>query len=148
MASKKDGFGVRIILETSGITFKEKSVTPPGYEGQDPVDVTNNSKTSFREKYARALVELSPASGSVEFDPSRLSAILAAINVHQFIRLDFPEGDALGFYGFLRNFVPDEMGDGEAPVASVELVPCGVNAAGAEEGVVYYTTTTPTTTTT
>jgi len=144
MASKKDGFGVRITLETSGVTFKEKSVTPPGIEGQDPVDVTNNSKASFREKYARALKEITPASGSVEYDASQLAAINGAVNVHQFVRLDFEEGDALGFYGFLRNFVPDEMTDGEAPTAALELVPCGVNASGTEEGINYYTTTTTT----
>jgi hypothetical protein len=146
MASKKDGFGVRIMLQTSGITFQEKGVTPPGVDGQDPVSISHNAKVSYVEKLARALKELTPASGTVVYDPAQISTITSAINVHQVIWVSFKEGDAVAFYGFLRKFEPEEMQDGEQPTASIELVPCGVNAAGTEEGLLYYTTTTTTTT--
>jgi len=146
MASKKDGFGIRISLLTSGITFQEKGVTPPGIDGQDPVVISHNAKTNFVEKLARSLKELTPASGTVVYDPAQTAEITTAINLHQVILVGFKEGDAVGFYGFLRNFEPEEGQDGEQPTASIELVPCGVNAAGAEEGLTYYTTTTTATT--
>lgn len=148
MSVKKDGYGARITLQTSGITFNEKSVTPAGVDGQDPVDVTTNAKTTYREKYPRALKELTNGSGTVAYDPAQTAAITAAVNVKQVIRVDFLEGDCCSFYGFLKSFQPGELGDGEQPTAEIELVPCGVNAAGTEEGINYYTTTTTTTTTT
>lgn len=145
MSVKKDGYGARITLETSGIQFYEKSVTPAGADGQDPVDVTTNAKTTYREKFARALKELTNASGTVAFDPAQYSTIIGAINTHQVVRIDFREGDCCSFYGFLKSFVPGELADGEQPEAEIELVPVGVNASGTEEGINYYTTTTTTT---
>jgi len=141
MATKKDGYGVRITLETSSLSFLETSVTPPGVDGGDGIDVTNNSKASYREMYPRTLKEITPISATVEYDPADIASIIAAINLAQDITVSFSAGDAVQVYGFLKSFTPSDQSEGEYPSADIEIIACGVDALNAEEGIVYLTTT-------
>jgi hypothetical protein len=141
MAEKKTGYGVRITLETSSLTFLEKSVTLPGYDGGDPIDTTNNSKSALREQYPRTLIQTTGATATVEYDPSTLEAIKGAINVQQVITIEFLEGDQVTIYGWLRSFTPSDFAEGAQPTAEIAIESAGVDAAGDEEGIVYSTTT-------
>lgn len=142
MATKKDGYGVRITLETSSLTFLETSVTPAGIDGGDAIDVTNHSKATYREMYPRTLKEITPISATVEYDPADLASIASAVNLSQSITVSFPQGDAVVVYGFLKSFTPADMTEGEYPSADIEIIARGVDSADSEEGIVYQTTTT------
>ena len=141
MASKNTGYGARITLETSSLTFLEKSVTPPGMDGGDPIDTTNNSKTTYREQYPRTLVQVTGGSATVEYDPSTYASILGAVNVLQYITIEYLEGDQIQFYGWLRSFTPSDLAEGAQPTAEIVIESAGVDNEGAEEGIVYSTTT-------
>jgi hypothetical protein len=139
MAEKKTGYGARIALGTSSLTFLEKSVTPIGYDGGDPIDVTNNSKTNFREQYPRKLVQLTAGTATVEYDPADLATIKGAINLLQEITITFLETDSISFYGWVRSFTPSDFAEGAQPTAEIAIEPAGVDSLGAEEGITYST---------
>lgn len=141
MPSKKTGYGARVTLETSSLTFLEKSVTPIGFDGGDPIDVTNNSKSAIREQYPRKLVQLTGGSATVEYDGTQLTAIQAAINVAQYITIEYLEGDQIRFYGWVRTFTPSDFAEGAQPTAEIAIESAGVDDSGDEEGLIYSTTT-------
>jgi hypothetical protein len=140
MASQKSGFGCRITFTTSStVTFEEIDTSEPGMDGGDPIEIKHNAKTTYVEKYPKALVELTNGSASVTYDPSKVAAIASAINVEQTITHTFKDGSAISYWGFLKSWVPTGKNDDGQPMADIELVPTGLNSGGTEAGLSYAT---------
>lgn len=138
MTKKLDGYGVRVTLTTSALTFLETGVTPAGAElAGDPIEIAHNAKEDYVQQEPQKLKRLISGPSTIEYDPANTAAIIAALGVKQVIRAEFLEGDKEEFYGFMQSFKPSELKKGEEPSATVEFIPCGVDAAGAEEGITY-----------
>jgi hypothetical protein len=105
------GTGVSILL-------KEVSVTPPGVEGGGPNDTTTMRNVNWRTKQPKHLKELSDGACVFQYDPAIYDQILSIVNVNGVIRLDFPDGSALQFWGWLNNFTPGEAVEGAMPTAT------------------------------
>lgn len=128
MAYLKDGHPTYITFWALGtgvtILLKEVSVTPPGIEGGGPNDTTTMRNVAWRTKQPKHLKELSDASCTFQYDPAIYDQILAIININGIVRVDFPDGSALEFWGWLNNFTPGEHVEGAMPTAT-GTIHCG-----------------------
>lgn len=105
------------------VSFWEKTVTPPGLDGGDPVDTTTMHNTRWRTRGARVLITLTDSGTTVAYDPLFYSQALALVNVETSITVTFPDGTTYSFYGFLRTFEPQEISEGEQPEANISITP-------------------------
>lgn len=129
-----DGFSTIIDLTGAGVTFKEKSVQPPGLDGGDAVENSTMRNTTWRTFSPRKLVTATEASIVVAYDPAIYDSIVASLNVNQQITITFPDGSKLAFWGFLKDFQPGELAEGSQPEATITIVPTNQNSAGEETG--------------
>lgn len=136
-----DGFSTLIAFAAdSDVSFWEKTVTPPGIDGGDAIETTTMHNTTWRSMAARALRTLTDASTTVAYDPVVYDQIVALINVEGAITVKFPNGDTLDFFGYLKDFIPQENVEGEQPEAQVTIVPTNIDPTDGTEAAPNYIT--------
>lgn len=119
-----DGYQSLVTFETDAdIELWEKTVTPPGIDGGDAVESTTMHNTTWRTFHPRNLKTLTEHSFTAAYDPDVYDQIVALCNVETTITVLFPDGSTLAFYGYLKNFEPSEMSEGEQPEATVTVQP-------------------------
>ena len=135
------GFRTKISFASDpNVTFWEKTVTPPGMEGGDKVDTSNQFNATFRTAAPQGLIELTDSGTKVAYDPSVMDEIQALINVRDTVTISYPDNDTYAFFGYLKSFIPDEMTEDTQPEATVEIVSTNWDpVAETEEGPVYGT---------
>lgn len=120
----KNGFRALLTFHLDPtIRLWEKNVTPPGFDGQAPVDLYNQWWTKWTPQCPRGQAKMTEAQMIVAYDPAVLPNILAAINREDTITINFPNGTFWPFFGFLQRFTPGEMVDGTQPSATAIIVP-------------------------
>jgi hypothetical protein len=105
------GTGIAILL-------KETEVTPPGIDGGGENDTTTMRNSTWRTKQPKVLKSLTDGSCVFQYDPAIYDQILQIINVNGIVRVDFSDGSALEFWGWLNNFTPNACVEGEMPTAN------------------------------
>lgn len=133
-----DGYRCLVTFATdTNIEFWEKTVTPPGLDGGDPVETTTMHNNTYRTMGSRALKTLTEISVTAAYDPQLYVAALALINVETTVTVTFPDGSTLAFYGFLQKFEPDALQEGEQPEVTLTVCPTNQDPiTGAEEAAV------------
>ena len=131
----KDGYQTLVTLAVDpDASFWEIGVTPPGYDGGDPIDTTTMHNVRWRTMAARALISMTPISVRGAYDPFVYDLFLSIVNIETTVTVTFPDGTTLAFYGFLQNFEPDELAEGELPEATFTVQPTNQDpSTGAEE---------------
>lgn len=127
------------------IEFEEITVTPPGVEGGDAINVHTQYSDDWLEKVPSILKEMTPMESTVAYDPAVYTNIVTAVNAEGVITIHFPfnPGDSttrptLAFYGYLKSFIPGEMAEDGRPTASVTIQPTNRDPAlGTEEDPVF-----------
>jgi hypothetical protein len=134
-----DGYKTLITFAANpSIEFWEKTVTPPGVDGGDPLDTTTMHSTRWRTRAPRALITLGEVKATVEWNPSLYVSILALINKKDTVTIRFPDQSTLAFFGFLRLFDPGDLAEGGEPTASITVTPTNADpVTGAEQAPVY-----------
>lgn len=129
----EDGYQTLISFSANpAVLLKEKSVTPPGWDGGDAIDITTMRNTDLRTFALRKLRTLTESTFNAAFAAGTYSDLAAMINVNQEITITFPEGSSITFWGGLRTFTPGEFVEGEQPTAECAITPTNKNAAGVE----------------
>lgn len=119
-----DGFGTLVVITLdTNIELYEKSVTPPGIQGDAPVETTSNLNIQWRTKSPRTLMMMTDLVMSCGYDPKVWNSIQAIVNRPTTITLHYPTGDKLAFFGFLLSFIPGPLVEGTKPEATVTIVP-------------------------
>lgn len=135
-----DGYQTLITFATEpAVKLWEKTVTPPGIDGGDPIDTTTQHNEEWKTQDAPGLKMMTGSSFTAAYDPAVFDDIVALINVHTTITITFPDGSTLAFFGWLRSFEPDGMSEGEQPEATVNIEAANQDATGAEQAPVYGT---------
>lgn len=135
-----DGHPTKIAFAADpDVSFWEKSVTAPGVDGGDAIDTTTMHNVVMRTMASRALKTLTSLELTVAYDPQVYDQIIALTNVEGLITVHFPDSSTLDFYGFLQNFEPDELVEGEQPEATVTITPTNVNPSDGSEALPNYT---------
>lgn len=137
MALLTDGFPTLITFPGAGVTFAEKEVTPPGLKGGGPNDTTTMRQTAWRTRQPKKLKTMDTMSIKAAYDPAFLATTVAQINVNQLIILTHADGHTWSFWGYMDEFVPDQVKEGEQPTAEIKIVCTNQNNAGAEVAPVY-----------
>ena len=109
----QDGFATQIAFAIDpDIEFWERSVTPPEYDGGDPIETATMFNSAFRTKAPRKLISVGDVSIVAVYDPVLYEQGKAIINVETTVNVIFPDGSVLGFFGYLRSFAPQGHEEG------------------------------------
>ncbi len=127
-----DGFSTLVSLPSAGVTFKEKTVQPPGLDGGDAIETSTMRNTALRTMAPRSLYTLTDSPIVVAYDVDVYDVIKTNINLNQEIVITFPDSKTLTFFGFLRTFEPDALEEGTQPEATITITPTNVDLTGAE----------------
>jgi len=135
-----DGYRTLVTLAAdTNVRLWERSITPPGLEGGDPIDTTTMHNDRWRSMAPRALITMTEFQMECGYDPKAYDELLALLNVETTITVLFPDTSTLAFYGFMRNFQPGALEEGTFPTATVTIVPTNADpTTGAEEAPVLY----------
>lgn len=136
----EDGHSTKVAFSADpDVSFWEKTVTPPGVDGGDPIEITTMFNVDWRTMAARALKTLTESSLTVAYDPKVYDQIVALVNVPGLITAHFPDTSRLEFYGYLQKADFSELKEGEQPEATIKIQPTNVNPSnGAEVAPNYY----------
>lgn len=132
----KDGYRTTITFSRDpDVSFWEKTVTPPGLDGGDAIDITTMHNNDVRTKAPRSLFDLTDGSATVAYDPDCINQILNnLLNQPGSCTVTKSDGSTLAFYGYLQKFEPQELTEGEHPEAEITVVCTNVDpATGGEE---------------
>lgn len=123
MSRLKDGFPTIVNFPGAatnfpGLTVFEKTVTPPGYSGGGPNDTTTMRNLQFRTKQPKKLITLTKLEFTAAYDTQAYTDIFEALNFNQVVEVVFPDGATLSFWGWIDEFKPNEIKEGEQPTAA------------------------------
>lgn len=118
------GFSTKITLAIDpDISFWEKKIKPPGFDNGDKINTTTMFNDTYRSFASRGLIEMTDVTGVAAYDPVLLSQINAVCGVETTITITFPDGTTWYFYGYLKNFDPQELSeDPNQPEAQLTFV--------------------------
>ena len=123
-----DGHPTLLVLQLDPtIGFWEKTVKPPGMDGGDAIDTTTMHNDIWRTMVSRSLVTMTPCNLTAAYDPEMWCSVPALINAEGIVAVIFPNGDMLGFYGFLQSVEPQDISEGAQPEVNivVGITNCG-----------------------
>ena len=115
------------------IEFWEKTVTPPGIDTGDPIDVSTMHNTEWRTMYTRKLKTLTPSTVTAAYDPQIYTALIAIMGINDVITITFPDGSTIAFYGIVQTAEPGDNAEGEQPEMTITITPTNIDGAGAEQ---------------
>lgn len=134
-----DGFPTIITMGTTGalgtgagIRLFEKEITPPNITSGGPIDMTTMRNTAWRTKAKKNLKDLGPLTLTAAYATDAITKILTAIGVNQQITVTFADGATLVFWGWLDDFKPGRIVEGQEPTAEVTFQVSNRNASNAE----------------
>jgi len=134
MSRIDDGHGTTITFGDQpsgtgpGITFWEKSITPPGMDAGGANDITTLRNDTYRTFAPKQLITMTECSASVSYDADFYDEIVAMISENQLITITFPDTSTMAFYGWLDKFIPGEISEGEQPTADITIVPSNIHS--------------------
>lgn len=133
MARMDDGHATLISFSgSSALVFQEKEVTPPSISGGGANDTTTMHNVTYRTKSPKKLISMGEMGAMVAYDPGIYDEIADQINVNQEITVTFPDGGELTFWGWLDDFKPNAVKEGEQPTAELTIICSNQNSSGVE----------------
>lgn len=144
-----DGFSTQIsIASEPTIGLWERAITPPAWDGGEPIDTTTMRNKTWRTKHARHLISMGNMTIQCAYDPNVLNSIQTMLNVGTTITIFFPPshegttvGDTLAFFGYLQKFEQEALKEGELPLANVTIAVTNQDSTSAEQSPVWTTGT-------
>lgn len=105
-----------------GVTFALAyvTITPPAWDGGDPIDTVVLNTTLFKTKMAPTLIDVGNMSFTAEYNGATCAN--APINQNGLIKVTIPGEGEWQVYGYLKSISPDEMKVGERAMCSGEFV--------------------------
>ncbi len=142
-----DGYSTLINFQIDpDIEFFEKSVTPIGLDGGDPVLTSTMHNLVYQTKVSRALIDITDASVVVAYDPLVLDSIIALLNIEGSITFLFQNNNVndeppkWSIFGYLKSFVPSEVSEGAQPEATIVIVATNTDPSDGSESAPIRTT--------
>jgi hypothetical protein len=131
-----DGFKTLLFFDGDNFVF-EKEVTPPGWDGGGPNDITVMENTALRTFYPKKLITLTEAGIVCQYFSETLTELAAVMNVNQDVECLYSDGGSVVFWGWVDKWIPHPIKEGEPPLADLKIHPSNVNASLVETLPVY-----------
>lgn len=133
-----DGFQTLITFENiPAVKIFEKTVTPPGMQAGGAIDTTTMRNIAWRTNSPKKLKTLTAISATVAYATVAYAELMAQISLLQQITVTFPDGATLSMWGWLDEFTPGQLEEGNQPTATITIQPSNHDASGAEVAPVY-----------
>jgi len=133
-----DGFSTLIgFAANPNVKLWEKEVTPPGITGGGAIDTTTMRNTAWRTLSPKQLKSLTPCSFTAAYDTAVFVQLNTMIGVNQLITITFADGSKLKFWGWLDEFTPGAITEGEQPTADCTIQPSNQNNSNVEVAPLY-----------
>lgn len=135
-----DGFRTIVTMSLlPGVFLREKEVTPYGLSGGGGIETTTmrnaavaalganpgQAVVTTRTFTPKSCVTIKEMSFVAQYDPVALTQILAVINVIQVFTIVFPDGAVAPVTAWLDDFQPQQVKEGDFPLADVKIIPTG-----------------------
>lgn len=136
MSLLKEGHPTLISFSLNpSVKFYEKTVTPPGYDGGGINDTTTMRNVEYRTRQPKVLKTLTEMSGTAAYDSDVMdpAEVLAMVNINQEITITYSDGAEFTFWGWLNEFKPNEVKEGEQPTANFTIIPSNQDNDGVEQ---------------
>lgn len=138
MSRIDDGFSTLFEFSLNpNVKLWEKDVTPPGISGGGPTPTSTMRNTQYRTFAPKGLKTLTPASFTGAYDTAVYVQLNSMININQIITITFGDGSKLRFWGWLDEFKPNRIVEGEQPTAECTVQPSNQNSSNVEVSPVY-----------
>lgn len=125
----KDGFSTSVAFENApDLLLWAKTVKPPGLTGGGSIATHTMESTRIRTKAPKQLLEITDGEMKAAYDPAVLDQLYAQMQVLQIITITFSDNSTWAVWGWLEEFQPDEITEGEQPTASVKFCCSGEDA--------------------
>lgn len=123
MAILIDGFPTVVIFTTSaGLFVRERTVTPPEYDGGGPINTTSMYNSFMRTQAPKALKTTGPMTMSSFWDSRVYTQLLVAMQVNQLMTARFHDGSGISFWGWIDKFTPPTHEEGTEPLADMTIL--------------------------
>lgn len=133
-----DGFPTRVsFAQAPSAPFYAKTVTPPGMSMGGPNDTSTMENEEWRTMAPKKLKKMDPMTLTAAYDPAVYADLVPALGVNDEVTVTFPDLDTLVFWGWIDEFKPNEIKEGEQPTASVTVICSNQNDAKEEIAPVY-----------
>ena len=96
------------------------TITPPAWDGGDPIDTVILNTNKFKTKMAPTLIDIGNMSFTAEYNGATCAN--APINRNGLIKVTIPGEGEWQVYGYLKSITPDEMKAGDRAMCSGEFV--------------------------
>jgi len=142
MGFQDSGFSTRITFANadSGVTafLREEEITPFTLSMGGANDVTSMQNTRYRTKKGKHLINIEPATLTIQYDPAILTDMVALMGVNQEMVITMPDGHTWTFWGEIDNFSPGPLSVSEdKSTATITLEVTNLNDSDVETGPVY-----------
>lgn len=135
-----DGFKTLVIFANdTDIDLWMDEVTPPGWEGDDPVETTTQDNDVLRTFAPGSLAMIPDATFTCLYDPAVYDQVKVIINDPTTITYIFPNHDTYALYGYLRSFVPSGLKRGDRAEATVTITFTNADPTTCQEELPVYT---------
>lgn len=142
----KDGYPARILFSANAtVSIWEKTIKPAGLSAGGGIDTTTMLNSRWRTTAPKSLVTATEITIRAAYDPKVQDDMTAMLGVNQLLTWEYADGSTVAVWGFLDEFTPTDLTEGEMPLADIKFVPTNTNGSDAETAPDY--TAAPTTTT-
>lgn len=118
----QEGYQALITFEADpDVQLWETEVTPPGFDGGDPIEQTTMHNLVYHTDAPQSLIRVTPASFVAAYLWTSYSQVRALINVETTINVTLSTGHWVAFFGWLRTFEPNGLAIGGRPLANCEV---------------------------
>ena len=144
----EDGFKTLITFDLNpNVKLEEIEVTPPGMKAGGKIKTTTQRNTEVHTGAPKALVDFDGGQVLVAWNPACYTDILTTlIRKNGKITITYPDGATHVYWGFIDEFTPKALKEGERPEADVKFELTNRNANGVETKPAYTAGTTTTST--
>ncbi len=119
-----DGFSTTIELENiPTIKLFEKEITPSNITGGGPIDTTTMRNTAWRTMAPKKLKKMGQIMATCAYATDSFPVLFAEIGKNQRMTVTFADGSSLTVWGWLDEFTPSTVKEGDQPTAAVKFEP-------------------------
>ena len=131
-----DGYQTLVTLGVgeANLNVWERQVKPNAFDGGDPIDTTTMHNDIWRTYHPRSLKKVDSLTLTCGFQGSAINTLNGLVNSTQSITVQFPDGTAFAFYGWIQKMEFAELKEGEFPEVTITVFASNTDNACYEEG--------------